>query len=102
MMQGAAAPQGPPAGGPPPGFGGPPAPGAAGYPRAYTVTVSTNGTTWGAPIAKGEGTGQTTVISFAPVQAKFVRITQTATVEAAPPWSIQRLRLFAEAPAAQR
>jgi F5/8 type C domain len=65
-----------------------------GYPRGYTVTVSMDGTTWSAPVATGEGTGQTTVISFAPVQAKFVRITQTATVDAAPPWSIQRLRLF--------
>jgi hypothetical protein len=53
-----------------------------------------DGTTWSAPVATGEGTGQTTVIAFAPVQAKFVRITQTATVDAAPPWSIQRLRLF--------
>jgi hypothetical protein len=58
------------------------------------VTVSTNGTTWSTPVATGEGTGQATAISFTPVQAKFVRITQTATVEAAPPWSIQRLRLF--------
>ena len=58
------------------------------------MIVSTNGMTWSAPVARGEGTGQTTVISFAPVQAKFVRITQTAAVEAAPPWSIQRLRLY--------
>ncbi len=82
----------------PPGFG---AQGAIGYPRGYTVTVSTNGSTWSAPIAKGEGAGQTTVISFAPVQAKFVRITQTAAVADAPPWSIQRLRLFA-VPTAKR
>jgi hypothetical protein len=82
---------------------GPPAPNpsAVGYPRAYTVTVSTNGTTWSAPVASGAGTGPTTTISFAPVQAKFVRITQTAAVDAAPSWSIQRLRLF-EAPAAKR
>jgi hypothetical protein len=64
--------------------------------------VSTNGTAWSAPVAKGEGVGQTTVISFAPVQAKFVRITQTAAVADAPPWSIQRLRLFAVAPAVKR
>ena len=90
----AAPPPGAPAA-PPAAFGGPAAPGAIGYPRGYTVTVSTNGTSWSAPIAKGEGAGQTTVIAFAPVQAKFVRITQTAAVEDAPPWSIQRLRLFA-------
>ncbi len=88
-----AAPQDLPAGGRG-GFGGPPTPGAAGYPRGYAVTVSRDGTNWGAPVARGEGAGQTTVISFVPVQAKFVRITQTATPDAAPPWSIQRLRLY--------
>jgi hypothetical protein len=48
------------------------------------------------------GATYTTVISFAPVQAKFVRITQTATVEGAPPWSMQRLRLFAAPSTAKR
>ena len=41
-----------------------------------------------------QGGGTSTFITFEPVQAKFVRITQTATVEAAPNWSIQRLRLY--------
>ena len=49
-------------------------------PRRYTVEVSSDGATWSAPIAEGAGTGQSTVIAFAPVRAKFVRITQTATV----------------------
>jgi mono/diheme cytochrome c family protein len=84
------------------GFGGPPNPEAVGYPRGYSVTVSTNGTSWSAPVATGEGTGQSTVINFAPVQAKFVRITQTATVEGAPPWSMQRLRLFTAPSTAKR
>jgi len=34
------------------------------------------------------------VITFKPVEAKFIKITQTATVEKAPAWSIQRLRLY--------
>ena len=34
------------------------------------------------------------VITFAPVSAKFVRITQTATVTDAPPWSMRLLRLY--------
>ena len=34
------------------------------------------------------------MITFAPVQAKFVRITQTGTAEPPVNWSIQRLRLF--------
>ena len=36
----------------------------------------------------------TTAIRFPPVQTKFVRITQTATTENAPVWSIQSLRLY--------
>jgi hypothetical protein len=57
-------------------------------------------TTWGAPVAKGEGTGVSTRIVLAPVRAKFIRITETATVENTPPWSIQRLQLY-EAPVTQ-
>jgi hypothetical protein len=44
--------------------------------------------------AEGEGSGSSTTITFTPVQAKFVRITQTGTAEPPAPWSIQRLRLF--------
>jgi hypothetical protein len=49
-------------------------------------------------VAQGQGSGITTVITFAPVRARLVRITQTAAVENAPVWSIQGLRLF-ESPA---
>jgi mono/diheme cytochrome c family protein len=80
----------------PPGFG----PGrgaipaaAAGFPRGYKAEISMDGTTWAAPVAEGQGDA-VTVITFTPVRAKFVRITQTATVENAPPWSIRRLRLY--------
>ena len=45
-------------------------------------------------VAEGKGTGTATVVAFNPVRARFVRITQTATVDGAPNWSIQRLRLF--------
>ena len=68
------------------------------FPRRYQVQVSTDGTTWSAPVAEGEGRPGTTVITFPPVNAKFVRITQTAAVENAPPWSMRHLRLY-EAPA---
>ena len=72
----------------------PPAAGGGGtHPRAYKVEVSTDGTSWSA-VAEGQGTPGATAIAFAPVDAKFVRITQTASVENAPAWSIQRLRLF--------
>ena len=84
---------------------GPAVPGAAaapppqvGYPRAFEVQVSMDGTNWGPPIAKGTGTGTSTSVTFKPVRAKFVRITQTGNETDAPPWSVLRLRLF-ESPA---
>jgi hypothetical protein len=56
-----------------------------------------NGTAW-TVAAEGKGEGAETVITFRPVQAKFVKITQTASVAGAPVWSIQQLKLY-EAPA---
>ena len=77
------------------------APPVVGFPRGYRVETSTNGTTW-TTAAEGSGTGPTTAISFAPVAARFVRITQTATPsDGTPVWSIQQLRVYA-APAAAR
>jgi hypothetical protein len=77
-----------------PGRGGRGAPRSPAFPLRSKVEVSMDGKAWSAPVADGEGTGTSTVIAFPPVRAKFVRITQTATVEGAPNWSIQRLRLF--------
>ena len=68
--------------------------GVPGFPRGYQVQVSMDGTTWGSPVAEGQGTGAQTLIAFPPTRAKFVRITQTAAVDNAPPLSIRRLRLF--------
>jgi mono/diheme cytochrome c family protein/glucose/arabinose dehydrogenase len=75
----------------------PPPPPPVGYPRQFEVQVSMDGTTWGAPVAKGQGTGSSTSATFPAVRAKFVRITQTGSAPDAPPWSVLRLRLF-EAP----
>jgi mono/diheme cytochrome c family protein len=75
--------------------GGPPP--AIQFPRAYRVDVSGDGTTW-SRVAEGKGTGRITTITFAPVGAKFVRITQTDAAANAPVWSVERLRVF-EAPA---
>jgi hypothetical protein len=68
--------------------------GVPGFPRAYQVQLSMDGTTWGAPVAEGQGAGAETRISFPPARARFLRITQTASVESAPPLSVRRLRLF--------
>jgi mono/diheme cytochrome c family protein/glucose/arabinose dehydrogenase len=67
------------------------------FPRRYQVQVSNDGTTWSAPVAEGDGGPGITVVPFAAVSARFVRITQTASVESGPPWSMRLLRLY-EAP----
>ncbi len=69
------------------------APPPVGYPRGYQVQVSMDGTSWSAPVAQGAASGSFTTIAFAPVQAKFVRITGTASAPDAP-LAIQRLKLF--------
>ncbi len=74
---------------------GAPVAGPPGFPRGYKVEVSADGTTWTAA-ADGAGTGLVTTATFPPVQAKFVRITLTTSVEDAPAWSIQNLKMFAQ------
>jgi mono/diheme cytochrome c family protein len=83
-----------------PGPAGRGAPGAAapapvvGYPRAYSVQVSTDGRKWSTPVAEGKADGARTTIAFAPTRARFLRITQTDSVAGAPAWSIRNLRLY--------
>jgi hypothetical protein len=45
-------------------------------------------------LASGKGVGARTSVTFAPTQAKYVRITQTDNIPDAPPWSIRNLRVF--------
>jgi hypothetical protein len=66
--------------------------------RGCQVQVSMDGKSWSEPVAQDQGTGGATLLTFAPVRARFVRLTQTAAVDDARAWSIQRLRLF-QAPA---
>jgi hypothetical protein len=63
-------------------------------PRAYRVEVSQDGTQWSAPVATGESAGTFSTIAFKPVQARFIRITQTGTAEDGASWSMQKLQLF--------
>jgi mono/diheme cytochrome c family protein len=65
------------------------------FPLRYQVQMSMDGRSWGAPVAEGKGTGTPTVITFRPVRAKFVRVTQTAKEENAPPWSVLAFRVYA-------
>jgi hypothetical protein len=63
------------------------------------VQVSTDGTSWSAPLATATGSTLTT-FAFKPTRAKFVRITRNAPAPNDAPWTIQNLRLF-RAPTAQ-
>ena len=65
-------------------------------PAKYQVQISADGATWSAAVAEGFGQSPTTTIPLKPVQAKFVRITQTASDPGAPVWAIQRLRLYSQ------
>ncbi|MEP6956864.1 MAG: discoidin domain-containing protein [Chthoniobacterales bacterium] len=64
------------------------------YPRGYKVELSTDGATWSKPVATGTGSDPVTDIVFAPAKAKFIRITQTGSVNRLS-WSIHELNLFA-------
>jgi mono/diheme cytochrome c family protein len=84
------------------GRGAPPTAGGRGqapvfgsFPIAYRIQVSTDGTTWSKPVAEGAGSAATTIATFAPVRAKFVRVTQTGTGEQAPPWSVLNFQVYA-------
>jgi hypothetical protein len=61
---------------------------------AYRLQVSMDGTTWSEPVAEGAGQNPTTTITVKPVQAKFVRITQTGTPQNPTAWAIQRVRIL--------
>jgi hypothetical protein len=74
--------------------GGRAGPAQSTHPLGFRVEVSTDGANWSAPVAEGAGAAGTMTITFAPVTAKFVRITQTASAPNAPPWSMRLLRLY--------
>jgi glucose/arabinose dehydrogenase/mono/diheme cytochrome c family protein len=90
------------------GRGGPPAPqrgGGAGRggpqipiagPVAYTVQLSMDGSSWGPPVAQGTG-APTTVMQFAPSEAKFIRINQTGNAANGEQWAIAQARVYQSA-----
>ncbi|HVW04360.1 MAG TPA: hypothetical protein VHB78_05090, partial [Vicinamibacterales bacterium] len=72
------------------GRGFAPQPPASG-PVGFSIQVSTDGTTWSAPLTRGKGAA-TTVMAFKPTQAKFIRITQTGT--GTDRWGVARMRIY--------
>ena len=64
----------------------------ADYPRGFEVTVSLDGKRWSKPLAKGSGNTALTTIGLPLVEAKFIRITQTGSVNGKH-WSIHDLQI---------
>ncbi|MEO1842678.1 MAG: discoidin domain-containing protein [Akkermansiaceae bacterium] len=62
------------------------------YPRGYEVTVSLDGKKWSKALARGTGTNQLTIIGLPLGEAKFLRITQTGSVNGLF-WSIHDLQV---------
>jgi len=62
-------------------------------PSQYSVTVSNDGTTWGAPIAAGAGELGITTITFPAQTARHIRITQTGT-NTRYRWSIYEIDVY--------
>jgi mono/diheme cytochrome c family protein len=64
------------------------------FPIAYKVQVSTDGKSW-TDVGQGEGSTRTSVVTFKPVPAKFIRVTQTGSADGAAPWSVLNFRVYA-------
>jgi mono/diheme cytochrome c family protein len=82
---------------PPAGRGAGPATVFGSFPVGYRVQVSMDGKAWGTPVAEGKGSPATTVATFKPVRAKFIRITQTDKAQSPLPWSVLNFRVYATA-----
>lgn len=63
------------------------------YPRGYTVEISTDGRAW-TKVASGKGSSAVTNIDIEPAPTKFIKITQTGSVNGLF-WSIHELQVFA-------
>ena len=90
------APGAPPAGPQPPGAasGGVTArPTLSTAPRGYILQGSKDGKTW-FNIAEGKGSGTLTFISFAAVETKFLKMTQTQANQDSAPWTMQALKIY--------
>jgi glucose/arabinose dehydrogenase/mono/diheme cytochrome c family protein len=74
------------------GRGGPQVPIAG--PVAYSVQLSMDGSAWDSPVAQGAGAAPTTVMQFAPSEAKFIRITQTGSATNREQWAIAQVRVY--------
>lgn len=65
------------------------------YPRGYEVSLSTDGTNWSAPVAKGDRKGPVTDVQFPAAPARFIRITQLGKADGNF-WSIHELQVLGD------
>lgn len=63
------------------------------YPRGYQVFVSNDGSTWGNPIATGQGSNGYTLIAFPQQSARYIKVVLTASSGSW--WSIAEFYAFA-------
>ena len=63
------------------------------HPRSFKVEASINGSDW-TSVAEGRGTPGATIVTFAPIEARFLKISLTASDDTATAWSMQRLRVL--------
>lgn len=63
------------------------------YARGYAVYVSTDGNTWGAPVATGNGTSALVTATFANQTARYVKVALTQGVSTNW-WSIHELNVY--------
>ncbi len=69
------------------------------YPFGYTVSVSTNGTSW-TQVAAGAGATQLVTVTFPQQTAQYIRLTQTLTGATTNWWSIAEFNVYSAAPPA--
>jgi len=62
------------------------------FPRGYQVYTSNDGTNWGAAIASGAGSSQSTSVSFAAQVARYIRVMQTGSASAS--WSLAEINVY--------
>ncbi len=67
------------------------------YPRGYQVNVSSDGVNWGSAVTNGVGTPSITTITFPTQTARYIRITQTGSVQGTF-WSIHEIYVFGTPP----
>ncbi|SHN08861.1 beta-glucosidase [Actinacidiphila paucisporea] len=67
---------------------------ASDYARGYQVLTSTDGTTFGSPVATGTGTAAQVTATFPATTARYVKVVQTGTSTSW--WSIAELNVFTD------